>query len=68
MFILMEVYNVRNNLVVKKVGSSWLFIVLLVLANFVHAAEQSGATRYVRFTDNTGTHSGILEGQSIRTK
>ena len=56
----------NSNSVVKKLGSGWLLAALLVLSNLVHAAEESGVTRYVRFTDNTGTHSGILEGQSIR--
>ena len=40
--------------------------VFLFSANMIFAAEDTGVTRYVRFTDNTGTHSGILEGQSIR--
>ncbi|MYA66410.1 MAG: DUF2437 domain-containing protein [Gammaproteobacteria bacterium] len=28
-------------------------------------ADQPGVTRYVRFTDDSGTHSGILDGQTI---
>ena len=32
----------------------------------VEGVAQQGVTRYVRFTDNSGTHSGILEAQRIR--
>ena len=32
----------------------------------IHAVAQQGVTRYVRFSDDSGTHSGILEGQTIR--
>ncbi|MCY4356064.1 MAG: fumarylacetoacetate hydrolase family protein [Gammaproteobacteria bacterium] len=41
-----------------------LFAANLTLA--AEADEDDGVTRYVRFTDATGTHNGILEGQSIR--
>tara|TARA_A200000113_G_C8599001_1_gene268643 strand:+ start:60 stop:548 length:489 start_codon:yes stop_codon:yes gene_type:complete len=30
------------------------------------AFSQDGVTRYVRFSDDAGTHSGILEGNTIR--
>ncbi len=30
------------------------------------SVAQDGVTRYVRFTDDSGIHSGILEGQTIR--
>ena len=29
-------------------------------------ADQAGVTRYVRFSDDSGTHSGILDGEMIR--
>jgi len=57
---------VRSNSLVKNFGKVWCAIAVATSANFVYAAEESGVTRYVRFTDNMGTHSGILEGDSIR--
>ncbi len=37
-----------------------------VITNVTAAAQDLEVTRYVRFTDDTGTHSGIVEGESIR--
>lgn len=43
----------------------FLLVIFTALAAQV-AAAQDDVTRYVRFTDDSGTHSGILEGQTIR--
>ena len=56
----------RSNSLVKNFGKVWCAIAVVTSANLGYAAEESGVTRYVRFTDNMGTHSGILEGDSIR--
>ena len=41
------------------------FVLSLQLATQV-AFSQDGITRYVRFSDDSGTHSGILDGNTIR--
>ena len=48
----------RSNSLVKNFGKVWCAIAVVTSANLGYAAEDSGVTRYVRFTDNMGTHSG----------
>ncbi len=49
-------------------GSSLLATVVVIAWQLgaPTAAAQSDVTRYVRFSDDTGTHSGILDGDTIR--
>ena len=51
--------KVKSNSLVKNFGKVWCAIAMVTSANFVYAAEESGVTRYVRFTDNMGTLSLI---------
>ncbi len=63
----------QANIRLKACFGNFLLVFLLAFAGqsiLQTAAAQSGAdqpgvTRYVRFTDNTGTHSGILDGETI---
>ncbi len=58
---------------IKQSLGKFLLVPLVILAgqSVIHTvaaqneADQPGVTRYVRFTDDTGTHSGILDGQTI---
>lgn len=50
--------------IVKPIKAMCL-IVIATFFNFISSAQMDEVTRYVRFTDNSGTHSGILKEDMI---
>ena len=50
--------------IVKPIKAMCL-IVIATFFNFISSAQTDEVTRYVRFTDNSGTHSGILKEDMI---
>jgi 2-keto-4-pentenoate hydratase/2-oxohepta-3-ene-1,7-dioic acid hydratase in catechol pathway len=56
---------VKNSFLLERLRGI-LIATAVMISTYSCAAEEAEITRYVRFTDITGTHSGILEGETIR--